>query len=115
MTTTRSNSASGSERSPRHASGTTAGAAGRPSRYANVVSSGAIALGLPKLGLRRRPSSLARLQAASALGQARLQAAWEKALGVHGLPAAQILLAAGDVADRLAYVNARQAFVDGQR
>ena len=77
-----------------------------------VVSSGAIALGLPKLGLKRRPSSLARLQAASALGQARLQAAWEEALGAHGLPAAQILLAAGDVADRLAYVNARQAFAE---
>ena len=77
-----------------------------------VVSSGAIALGLPKLGLRRRPSSLARLQAASALGQARLHGAWEEALGAHGLPAAQILLAAGDVADRLAYVNARQAFAE---
>jgi uridylate kinase len=77
-----------------------------------VVSSGAIALGLPKLGLKRRPSSLARLQAASALGQARLHAAWEEALGAHGMPAAQILLAAGDVADRLAYVNARQAFAE---
>jgi glutamate 5-kinase len=77
-----------------------------------VVSSGAIALGLPKLGLRRRPRSIARLQAASALGQARLQSAWEVALGAHGIPAAQILLAAGDVADRAAYVNARQAFAE---
>jgi glutamate 5-kinase len=77
-----------------------------------VVSSGAIALGLPKLGLRRRPRSMARLQAASALGQARLQSAWEDALGAHGIPAAQILLAAGDVADRTAYVNARQAFAE---
>jgi glutamate 5-kinase len=77
-----------------------------------VVSSGAIALGLPKLGLRRRPRSMARLQAASALGQARLQSAWEEALGAHGIPAAQILLAAGDVADRTAYVNARQAFAE---
>lgn len=77
-----------------------------------VVSSGAIALGLPKLGLRRRPRSMARLQAASALGQARLQSAWEEALGGHGIPAAQILLAAGDVADRTAYVNARQAFAE---
>jgi glutamate 5-kinase len=77
-----------------------------------VVSSGAIALGLPKLGLQRRPRSMAKLQAASALGQARLQAAWEDALGAHGIPAAQILLAAGDVADRTAYVNARQAFAE---
>jgi glutamate 5-kinase len=77
-----------------------------------VVSSGAIALGLPRLGLRRRPRSMARLQAASALGQARLQSAWEEALGEHGIAAAQILLAAGDVADRTAYVNARQAFAE---
>jgi glutamate 5-kinase len=77
-----------------------------------VVSSGAIALGLPRLGLRRRPRSIGRLQAASALGQARLQAAWEEAFAAHGIPAAQILLAAGDVADRTAYVNARQAFLE---
>jgi glutamate 5-kinase len=77
-----------------------------------VVSSGAIALGLLKLGLAERPKTMARLQAASALGQARLQAAWEDALGSEGVPAAQILLAAGDVADRSAYVNARQAFAE---
>jgi glutamate 5-kinase len=77
-----------------------------------VVSSGAIALGLPKLGLTRRPRAMAKLQAASALGQAKLQRAWEEALGDQGIAAAQILLAAGDVADRTAYVNARQAFVE---
>jgi glutamate 5-kinase len=74
-----------------------------------VVSSGAIALGLPRLGLDRRPRSVPRLQAASALGQARLQAAWDAALGRAGLAAAQILLTAGDVAERGAYVNARNA------
>jgi glutamate 5-kinase len=74
-----------------------------------VVSSGAIALGLPVLGLDRRPRSLPKLQAASALGQARLQRAWERALAGEGLHAAQILLTAGDVADRSAYVNARHA------
>ena len=71
-----------------------------------VVSSGAIALGLSRLGLERRPRNLPKLQAASALGQARLQRAWERALGAEGLEAAQILLTAGDVADRAAYVNA---------
>ena len=74
-----------------------------------VVSSGAIALGLPYLGLERRPRAVPKLQAASALGQARLQAAWETALAPEGLHAAQILLTAGDVADRAAYVNARNA------
>ena len=74
-----------------------------------IVSSGAIALGLPRLGLAARPRSLSRLQAASALGQARLQAAWDAALAPERLPAAQILLTAGDFADRVAYVNARNA------
>ncbi len=72
-----------------------------------VVSSGAIALGLPRLGLARRPRSVAQLQAASALGQARLQAAWEAALAP--VPAAQVLLTAADVGDRTTYVNARNA------
>jgi len=74
-----------------------------------IVSSGAIALGLDRIGLVRRPRSLPTLQAASALGQARLQRAWEQALGQTGLEAAQVLLTANDVADRSAYVNARNA------
>jgi glutamate 5-kinase len=74
-----------------------------------VVSSGAIALGLPRLGLDRRPRSVPKMQAASALGQARLQAVWDRELGRAGVAGAQILLTAGDVADRVAYVNARNA------
>jgi glutamate 5-kinase len=50
-----------------------------------------------------------KLQAASALGQARLQRAWEQALNREDLHAAQILLTVEDVADRAAYVNARNA------
>jgi glutamate 5-kinase len=72
-----------------------------------VVSSGAIALGLPRLGLTARPRSLPKLQAASALGQARLQRVWDEALGREGLAAAQVLLTAPDLADRAAYLNAR--------
>jgi glutamate 5-kinase len=74
-----------------------------------VVSSGAIALGLPRLGLARRPRRLPKLQAASALGQGRLQALWDEELGRAGLRAAQILLTAADIADRAAYLNARNA------
>jgi glutamate 5-kinase len=72
-----------------------------------IVSSGAIALGLPLLGLTRRPKSMPKLQAASAVGQARLQAAWSKALGRHDLRAGQVLLTAGDIASRDSYVNVR--------
>lgn len=74
-----------------------------------VVSSGAIALGLASLGLTSRPRSLPRLQAASALGQSRLQRAWEEAFARHGLHAAQVLLTGAEIADRRAYVNVRGA------
>ena len=74
-----------------------------------VVSSGAIALGLPSLGLTVRPRSLPRLQAASALGQSRLQRAWEEAFARNGLRAAQVLLTGAEIADRRAYVNVRGA------
>jgi glutamate 5-kinase len=74
-----------------------------------VVSSGAIALGLPLLGFTRRPRALPRLQAASALGQAQLQRAWDAALRRVGLQAAQVLLSAPDLAERASYVNARNA------
>ena len=74
-----------------------------------IVSSGAIALGLPLLGLRRRPRATPQLQAASAAGQVRLQLAWEDALRHHGLRSAQVLLTAADLAERSSYVNARNA------
>ena len=76
-----------------------------------VVSSGAIALGLPRLGLARRPKATPRLQAASALGQVRLQLAWDEALRREGLHAAQILLSARELAERASYVNARNALL----
>jgi glutamate 5-kinase len=74
-----------------------------------VVSSGAIALGLQRLGAARRPSSLPRLQAASALGQAALQRAWQDAFRPHGVEAAQILLTSAEMGERRAYVNVRNA------
>ena len=74
-----------------------------------LVSSGAIALGLRRLGLERRPSSLPQLQAASALGQAALQRAWQDAFRPHGIEAAQILLTSAEVAERRAYLNVRNA------
>lgn len=72
-----------------------------------IVSSGAIALGLPVLGLERRPRSTPQLQAASAAGQVRLQLAWESAFRPHGLKVAQVLLSAGDLAERASYLNVR--------
>jgi glutamate 5-kinase len=74
-----------------------------------VVSSGAIALGLRRLAATRRPGSLPRLQAASALGQVALQRAWQDALAPHGRETAQILLTSAEIAERRAYVNVRNA------
>lgn len=74
-----------------------------------VVSSGAIAFGLRQMGLDERPNSIPDLQAASALGQSRLQRVWEEELARHGLQAAQILVTAQDIADRATYLNARNA------
>jgi glutamate 5-kinase len=73
----------------------------------SVVSSGAVALGLRSLNVERRPRSLPRLQAASALGQPLLQRRWEDALAAHDVRTAQVLLTAAEIADRRAYVNAR--------
>jgi glutamate 5-kinase len=77
-----------------------------------VVSSGAIALGLPLLGLARRPAAMPKLQAASALGQPRLHAAWAGALAAHGLEAAQVLLTGDDVDRRTSYVNVRNTLAE---
>jgi glutamate 5-kinase len=74
-----------------------------------VVSSGAIALGLGRMALERRPRTLPKLQAASALGQAALQRAWEDAFGTVGRRTGQVLLTSAEIADRRAYVNVRNA------
>jgi len=63
-----------------------------------IVSSGAIALGLPLIGAGRRPRATPQLQAASAAGQVRLQLAWEAALRRHGLRAAPVRASAGHLA-----------------
>jgi glutamate 5-kinase len=74
-----------------------------------VVSSGAIALGIAKLGYRTRPKEMARLQAAAAAGQSLLMRAYEEAFEQHGLPVAQVLLTHADLADRVRANNARAA------
>jgi glutamate 5-kinase len=74
-----------------------------------VVSSGAIALGMKKLGYRARPKEMARLQAAAAAGQSLLMRAYEEAFGARGLAVAQVLLTHSDLADRARANNARAA------
>ncbi len=72
-----------------------------------VVSSGAVAEGMVRLGWRRRPTALNQLQAAAALGQMGLVQAWESAFQEYGLHTAQVLLTHDDLSDRRRYLNAR--------
>ena len=71
-----------------------------------VVSSGAIALGAATLD-GGRPADVPGLQAASAVGQGLLVAAWQRALASAGLRAGQVLLTASDMHARTSYLNAR--------
>ena len=72
-----------------------------------VVSSGAVAEGMTRLGWSKRPDSLNELQAAAAVGQMGLIHAWESRFQKHGLHTAQILLTHDDLSDRTRYLNAR--------
>lgn len=72
-----------------------------------LVSSGAIACGQHVLGVTERPRQIPALQAASAVGQGRLFAHYERLFGDHELTAAQVLLTSEDFARRSSYVNAR--------
>jgi glutamate 5-kinase len=80
-------------------------------RQVVLVSSGAIAEGVARLGWPKRPSAVHELQAAAAVGQMGLVEAYERAFGQHGLKTAQILLTHEDLADRTRYLNARSTLL----
>ncbi|MFM1917052.1 MAG: hypothetical protein RJB01_567 [Actinomycetota bacterium] len=72
-----------------------------------LVSSGAIATGMPVLGLRTRPKDLATQQAAASVGQGLLIAQYNQAFNKHGFAVGQILLTSDDVTRRAHYRNAQ--------
>ena len=72
-----------------------------------VVSSGAIAEGMKRLGWSRRPQQIHELQAAAAVGQMGLAQAYEAQFRALALKSAQVLLTHADLADRARYLNAR--------
>jgi glutamate 5-kinase len=76
-----------------------------------LVSSGAIAEGMRRLGWARRPAAIHALQAAAAVGQMGLVQAYEAAFSRFGLHTAQILLTHDDLSDRRRYLNARSTLV----
>ncbi len=72
-----------------------------------LVSSGAVAAGMSRLGWSRRPRALYELQAAAAVGQMGLVQAYESRFQRHGVHTAQVLLTHEDLASRQRYLNAR--------
>jgi glutamate 5-kinase len=76
-----------------------------------LVSSGAIAEGMKRLGWAKRPSQMHELQAAAAVGQMGLAQVYETCFAAHGLKTAQVLLTHEDLADRTRYLNARTTLV----
>ncbi len=76
-----------------------------------LVSSGAIAAGMQRLGWAARPHAVHELQAAAAVGQMGLAQAYESCFSGHGLKTAQVLLTHEDLADRTRYLNARTTLI----
>lgn len=77
-----------------------------------LVSSGAIAEGVLRLGWKSRPKRLFELQVAAAVGQMGLVQAYETRFAGHGIKTAQILLTHADLADRERYLNARDTLIE---
>jgi glutamate 5-kinase len=71
-----------------------------------IVSSGAVAAGMPVLGLKERPAELTTRQACAAAGQSRLMGLYSEKFGAHGLRVAQLLLTHGDLDSRMRRENA---------
>jgi glutamate 5-kinase len=76
-----------------------------------MVSSGAIAEGMKRLGWAVRPTAIQELQAAAAVGQMGLAQMYETKLKLNGLGSAQVLLTHADLADRERYLNARSTLL----
>lgn len=83
----------------------------RDGREVVMVSSGAIAEGMKRLGWTTRPKELHELQAAAAVGQMGLAQVYETQLRALGMSSAQVLLTHADLADRERYLNARSTLL----
>lgn len=79
----------------------------KQNKHVVLVSSGAVAEGMQRLGWTKRPKMVHELQAAAAIGQMRLMYAYESCFDQHGLITAQILMTHDDLSDRTRYLNAQ--------
>lgn len=76
-----------------------------------LVSSGAVALGVDRLGLKEKPKTIPEKQAAAAVGQGVLMHTYEKIFAEYGQIVAQVLLTRADSVDRHRYANSRNTFL----
>ncbi len=76
-----------------------------------IVSSGAVAAGMRRLGFERKPSEIRLKQASAAVGQSILMAAYEKGFDYHHIKIAQVLLTREDLSNRTRYLNAKNTLL----
>lgn len=77
-----------------------------------VVSSGAVGLGMGRLGLKKRPAELAKKQACAAVGQSLLMQTWQRGFEPHGLTVAQVLLTHEDLRERSRHLGVKAALTE---
>ncbi len=80
-------------------------------RHVVLVSSGAVGAGMSLMGLKSRPTDLAKLQAVAAIGQTSLIETYDRTFRKHGRHAAQVLLTAEDISHRTRYLNVRNTLL----
>ena len=77
-----------------------------------LVTSGAVGAGMHRLGMNTRPTDVATLQAIAAVGQTDLMQTYQKLFNEHGRIAAQVLLTANELDDRVSYLNVRNTLLE---
>ena len=81
-------------------------------RQVVLVSSGAVGAGMNRLGMNSRPADVATLQAIAAVGQTDLMQTYQRLFNEHGRIAAQVLLTANELDDRVSYLNVRNTLLE---
>ncbi|MGC6450808.1 MAG: glutamate 5-kinase [Pirellulaceae bacterium] len=81
-------------------------------RQVVLVSSGAVGAGMNRLSMETRPTDVATLQAIAAVGQTDLMQTYQKLFQEHGRLAAQVLLTANELDDRVSYLNVRNTLLE---
>ena len=81
-------------------------------RQVVLVSSGAVGAGMNRLGMNTRPADVATLQAIAAVGQTDLMQTYQRLFNEHGRIAAQVLLTANELDDRVSYLNVRNTLLE---